>query len=237
MLPVGSHPVLRFSIKEALEAGCSPIMVVRNPNDEALKQYLNETYEDQIKLTVQPSTRGVADALLHGYDELGDPGRCAVLLPDNVILNGTGIESLLKVDREGTVLGTIEVSRIEANYFGNSGDYSAELLDAKQHLERIVEIQEKRDGTFRCRYDSWPRRRTVPRSLLPAKFFERADKREPDPKSGEIDDVPILRAMIKSSSVYGYPIDGTVYDMGNHERYLRLNRAVLDQHSSPSSVN
>jgi len=185
-----------------------------------------------VRLAVQAEPRGLADALLQGYETLEGPGRCAILLPDNVVLGGSGIASLLDVDEECSILGTTRVDREDANYFGNSGDYESDDLDETSGLERIQSLQSKGEGSFRRRHDKWPVRRSVARNLLTAEFFERAKERSPDSETGEVDDVPILRSMIKSSLVFGFPVDGEVYDMGTPERYLRLNDAILDRHQT-----
>ncbi len=229
MLPVGSDPVIRYTIREALIAGCSPVRVIRGTGNVSLHRYVQEHYGDRVRLSVQEEPRGLADALLQGYQDLNGPDRCAVLLPDNVVLGGTGIGSLLSLDEEGTVLGTTQVNRKEAAYFGNSGEYEGELLDQSNGMERICSLQTKGEGSFRRRHEDWPVRRTVPRYLLTEKFFERAENRSPDPDTGEVDDVPILRSMITSSFVIGFPVHGEIYDMGTPERYQRLNKVMFER--------
>jgi UTP-glucose-1-phosphate uridylyltransferase len=226
MLPLGSDPVIRYSVQEALQAGCDPIVVVRSPDDQDLKKYLNDQYSGRVKLATQPEPRGLADALLKGYRALDTPGRCAVLLPDNVVLNGTGIGSLLTIDVAGSILGTISVSEEEAAYFGNSGDYTAVPSDGSRSAEVITGLQPKGDGSFYDRKSDWPARRTVPRYCLTDTFFDKAENRSPDPVTGEIDDVPILRTMVNSETVYAVPVDGEVYDMGTPKRYTRLNCVI-----------
>ncbi len=226
MLPVGSEPVIRFAVQEALEANCDPVVVVRSPADSQLQDYVNEVYPQRVKLTVQPNPDGLADALLQGYEFINNPRRCAAIVPDNVVLKGTGIQSLLQYSVEEPVLGTISVSKEEAQFFGNSGAYEAESLRTSNSIERIRTLQPKGEGSFRQRIEDWPVRRCVPRLLLTPEFFERTEERAPDPETGEIDDVPILRAMIKYSTVYAAPLNGTVYDMGTPRRYTRLNCAV-----------
>lgn len=232
MLPVGDEPVINFSLREALEAGCSPVVVVRSSEDADLKEYVTSNYEDEVRLAVQPEPRGLADALKRGYDRLeNNPDRCAVLLPDNVVLGGRGIASLLDYDHEESVLGTTLVNEEQARYFGNSGDYESKVLDESGPVERIESLQEKGAGHFGQRYEKWPNRRSMARNVLTREFFERVEGAEPDPGTGEIDDVPILRTMVQSSTVIGVPVDGKIHDMGTPERYLRLSSFFHEQHN------
>lgn len=229
MLPVGSEPIIHFSVEEALEAGCNPIVVIRGSGDDDLERYLEKTYGNRVLTAVQPRARGLADALKNGYHELDSPERCAMLLPDNVVLEGRGIGTLIQAETEETIIGTIEITQEEAEYFGNSGDFQSREPESGESFEKITELQKKGSGNFQQRYDDWPARRTVGRSLLRKDFFERAKKREPDPETGEIDDVPILRAMIQSSDVYAVPLEGELYDTGTPDRYLRLSRTIFDR--------
>ena len=237
MLPIGSVPVIHYSIREALSAGCSPVVVIRGAGDRELHRYVQKEFDERVRLTVQREPRGLADALLRGYRLLDDPDRCAALLPDNVVLNGDGIGSLLEVDEVCTVLGTTRVTRQEASYFGNSGDYEADCLDESSHLEQIQSLQAKGEGSFFRRHDEWPVRRSVARNVLTAEFFERAAERSPDPETGEVDDVPILRSMIKSTRVLGFPVGGDVHDMGTPERYLRLNQVMAEQSQTSNGID
>lgn len=236
LLPVGSDPVIQYTIREALDAGCPAVRVIRGAGDVSLHRYVRDQFDDRVRLVVQEEPKGLADALFRGYWDLDAPGRCAVLLPDNVVLDGKGIGSLLSLDEDDTVLGTIRVERQEAEYFGNSGAYEAESLDPNSGLEQIQSLQEKGEKNFRRRHDKWPARRTVPRYLLTREFFERAADRSPDPETGEVDDVPILRSMIKSTRVLGFPVDGDIFDMGTPERYQRLNKVMFERSRTPDET-
>ncbi|MFB6344859.1 MAG: sugar phosphate nucleotidyltransferase [bacterium] len=227
MLPVGSNPVIAFAIEEALEAGCDPVIVVRSPGDGALRRYLEDEFQGSIRTCIQEEPLGLAHAALQGYRTFTGDSRCALLLPDNVVLDGTGIKPLLGVGHpDQLVLGTTEVPRERAPYFGNSGRYIAEPCENNPNCEVVTGLQEKGSGSFTNAADNWPARRAVARTLVPPAFFERTAEQSPDPSSGEIDDVPVYRAMIESSTALGVPIDGDVYDMGTPERYLYLNSTV-----------
>lgn len=233
MLPVGSEPVVKYTIEEALSAGCEPVVVVRSPDDDALENYVHSVFSDTVRTVVQPEQEGLADAALRGYDSLGHDGRCAMLLPDNVVLNGSGIGSLLgRTDSGAFALGTTSVTREQAAYFGNSGRFESKPVEGEHELVQITGLQTKGSGSFQNAAEDWPARRAVARSLLPEEFFRRARERDPDPESGEIDDVPIYRAMIQSSTVYGVPLDGDIHDMGTPKRYLKLNSVMAEQSDS-----
>ncbi|MFB6356771.1 MAG: sugar phosphate nucleotidyltransferase [bacterium] len=223
MLPLGNRPVIDFAVREAHEAGCDPIVVVHKPDDQALRNYLEGLGDEfNITLAVQEEPRGLAHAMLQAWEHLDRPSWLAELLPDNVILNGPGIRALVGIDRSGYsfVSGTIQVSREKAHLFGNSGGY--QVKEENQQGEVIVGLQEKGEGSFQNRQGPWPQRRLVARVLLPDEFFERASERDPNPETGEIDDVPIFRNMLQSKPALGVPINSEIRDMGTPEKYLAL---------------
>lgn len=226
MLPVGDTPVIQFSLDEALQAGCSPVVVVTSPDDTALKQYIKGKKErfDKIFCVDQPNALGLGEALYRGFNALKSPIQTAAIIPDNVLFRDSGIGSLIeRTSRdEQLVFATVDVTREEAKYFGNSGGFELRRKKNDGDIPRISTLQEKQAGTFLESSDSWPASRTVPRYLLGSRFFELVDQQEPDPETGEIDEVPILRQMLESMDAAAVPIDAEVYDMGNTNRYLRL---------------
>lgn len=223
MLPIGGTPVIDWIVREAGLAGCEPIVVIGRPDDTALKDFVDRhDLSTSIEWTTQPEPRGLADAVLKGYELLPD-GPVAMMLPDNVILRGDGVADLLEPDFKEDVLawGKTMVSRESAHYFGNSGDYEPETR-RPDGVETVVGLQEKQDGTFIDRGLDWPAPRLIGRVKLPHQFFERTRRATPDSETGEIDDVPIFRRLIDSAPGKAVPVSGEVCDMGEPESYLRL---------------
>ncbi len=226
MLPVGNAPIIDFSLKEAAAAGCDPLVVIGSPEDHELRAYLQQIEVDaEIIWREQPVPRGLADALYRGYKQLNRPPCCALIIPDNIILNGSGIGSLLDLNEsERLVFGIYRVSREEARYFGNSGRFQGNF-PASPSIEapvEITELQEKGEGRFVNAASEWPCWRTVARSLLPGNFFEIAAEMSPDSQTGELDDVPIFRRLIASQPALGVPLTGQVYDTGTSASYIRF---------------
>lgn len=225
MLPLGTRPVVSFSIDEAARAGCDPILVICSPSDRALHQYLLASNRDaEVRRVMQPRPRGLAEALLRGYQRLEEPRQVAVLLPDNVVLEGNPTRQLLAAELPEDTLrfGVIEVQTDRARWFGNSGGYRSEPAPHfGEGIVKIVRLQAKGEGHFNLR-GKFSRPRTVGRSLIPREFFRRAEAASPNPDTGEIDDVPIYRQMIESSFALGVPLDTELHDMGTPRRYLHL---------------
>lgn len=246
LLPVGSRPVLAYVLREALEAGCRPVVVVIPSDEPLLEEYLRDRVEaDPVRVAVQPEPRGLADALVRGYESLEtSPDRTAMLLPDNVLPEGSGVNPLLDAGAppDRLVFGVVQVTRGEAEYFGNSGGFEGEKQPDGSF--RITGLQPKGEGTFREAGTRWPRPRTVGRALLPEEFFRRAHRSPPDPETGEVDDVPVYREMLQSQPALGVPLKADLYDMGEPNRYLRLcarvhrarsDTADLDAAAGPAS--
>lgn len=223
MLPLGSTPLIDVVIKEAVEAGAAPIVVVGSPDDEALRRYLDDhAHANRIRWAVQSSPDGLADALLEGYELLSDDV-AAMMLPDNIILGGEGLGDLMdyQPEEDEVVWGKTMVSRRAAHYFGNSGDYRP-VEPKPTDVESVVGLQPKEEGYFVDRDLEWPAPRLIGRVLLPPRFFEIAQSADPDPRTGELDDVPIFRRLLESRPGRAIPVSGDVYDAGEPDTYLRL---------------
>ena len=224
MLPLGDQPVVHWVIEEALRADCRPVVVVVNPEDENLKGYIEKTFSQQVQAVEQPRPLGLAHALLVGYEYLSVNKPVAMLLADNIILDSGGMKYILERKQdEWLTFGTVEVSKEEAEFYGNSGGYKGKQTgEAAGEIEEVVSLQEKKEGSFSEANRSWPARRTVGRALLPPEFFQITRRMKPDPSSGELDDVPVYRQLIEKNPATGILLPRTVYDMGQPERYLRL---------------
>lgn len=237
LLPVGEQPVLAYALREALGAGCRPVVVVVPSEEPRLGEYLHEAFgTDPVRAVEQPRPRGLADALVRGYGALdSSPDRTAMLLPDNVVPEGSGVEPLLNAEApsDRLVFGVVQVSRREAKYFGNSGGFDGKKQQDGSY--RITGLQPKGEGTFRTAGSRWPRPRTVGRTLLPEEFFRRARRTAPDPGTGEVDDVPVYREMLQSQPALGVPLPADLYDMGQPDRYLRLCARVHRARTDPAA--
>lgn len=231
LLPLGNQPVIKLVIKEALRAGCEPVGVIVNPGDKDLKGYLAKNYPRKVKHVSQPEPLGLADALLKGYKILGLDGPVAMLLADNIILDAKGLQYIIENRRnDWLTFGTMQVNKNEAKFYGNSGGYQGQKVnESGEVVEEIISLQEKKNGDFSRGRDNWPTRRTVGRALLPPEFFSEASRMEPDPQTGELDDVPIYRRLLENKPATGILLPDKVYDMGQPERYLRLCAACFQQ--------
>ncbi|MGM0380714.1 MAG: sugar phosphate nucleotidyltransferase [bacterium] len=224
MLPLGDQPAVKFVIEEAFRAGCRPVVVIVNSDDSNLKTYLEKDCPRTVVIVQQPRPRGLAEALLRGYGHLDYEGPVAMLLADNIVLNSRGLEFIIKNKlNDWLTFGTVKVTGSEAKFYGNSGGYEGKPIDnTGGKLEKIFSLQSKGKGDFSRAKESWPARRTVGRALLPPDFFAEARQLQPDPESGELDDVPIYRRLLDKKPATGVLLPEKVYDMGQPERYLRL---------------
>jgi UTP-glucose-1-phosphate uridylyltransferase len=147
----------------------------------------------------------------------------AMMLPDNIILDGEGLGDLMdyQPEEDEVVWGKTMVSRRAAHYFGNSGDYRP-VEPKPTDVESVVGLQPKEEGYFVDRDLEWPAPRLIGRVLLPPRFFEIAQSADPDPRTGELDDVPIFRRLLESRPGRAIPVSGDVYDAGEPDNYLRL---------------
>jgi len=234
MLPVGNRPLIHFVLDEVEAAGLKNVFVIVNPDDSALKDYLTRFDRSlEIQAVDQPRPRGLADALLYGYEAAGCPPQVALLIPDNVVLDGSGVKVLLRNKNQKQLSFAIKkVTFEEAQYFGNSGRFETvdPLPPEGSGSVRITGLQAKGTGQFENAAEDWPVWRVLPRVLLPERFFEIARQSREEISEGEIDDVPIYRRLLAEKPARGYRLDGEIFDTGTPESYLHFCAEVFRRH-------
>lgn len=222
MFPLGERPVLYFVVQELRQAGVDWITVVANEQDRLLIDWVED--QEGLRLAYQSDPCGLADALLQGWNDLGRPEALYYALPDNLVVEGNGTDGLLAgmENLPGTLLGTMEVTREDARYLGNSGGYESERVSSlPEDVRRITSRQSKGDGTFLRSETSFPTRRTVGRGVLSEEFFQQVQNQHPDPATGEVDDGPVFQELISFGSLYCRPLGGRILDVGEPDRFRR----------------
>ena len=125
LLPILDRPVLDFAVDEALAAGMRRLVFVTHPTKPAIRAHL-EARDDlpgdtELHFVNQTDALGLGHAVLQARD-LAPDGPVAVLLPDDVILGGTGamsdmVNAAARCDCAHLV-ATMPVSRAEVSRYG-----------------------------------------------------------------------------------------------------------------------
>jgi len=97
LLPVYDKPMIYYPLATLMLAGIRDVLVITKPEDQAQFQRLladGAQWGINISYAVQPSPKGLAEALIIGRDFVGR-GNCALILGDNIFY-GHGLTDVLK---------------------------------------------------------------------------------------------------------------------------------------------
>jgi UTP--glucose-1-phosphate uridylyltransferase len=248
LLPVGREPMLLRALREVREAGLDEIAIVVGGRNNLIEKFLSgspppeiadvEEVEDvlrvlsELKITLieQPEARGLGDALGRAREFVGDEP-FAVILPDNFFFGSPGpLSQLIPVyeKHDMNITGLIRVTRKEAPSFGNCGSVRVESIGNGEY--RIAGLGDKAPGFFSMK-DGEEALRWYARHIFLSSFFEHLDRFGME-KNNEIDDVPVLKAMIAEEGIIGKLLDGRGFDVGNERGLIAAQGFIWEEVSS-----
>lgn len=220
LLPVAGRPVLLRVAEECASAGITEVLVVTAPGKEELEEALAPLagargMPERIEFAVQPSPRGLADAIRLGREFAGeDP--LVVALPDNLYAGArSGVQQVLDGYRAHrlNVVAVVEISAAEAARRGPTS-----ILDGAPDGSdfRIAGIPPKgpSDATFDTA-GAASAFTAVGRYVFLPEVFGAIDEVERGLAPGkELDDIPVMRRLLEAGRLIGRRIEGRFLDVG-----------------------
>ena len=228
LLPILDKPALHYVVNEALEAGITEIIIVTSPGKTALADYFNPDSDFQyhlemngdeslifemkrlssmadIRFVTQDKPLGLGHAVLVAKSLVGHEP-FAIMLPDDIVRNDTGVLSQMLNTGEELSGGVLAVEQVLWEEVGKYG-----VIDPHQLSEKYYQVKhliEKPDIS-----NAPSNLAIVGRYILSPNIFDSLECTVPGAK-GEIQLTDALSQLLEYQEVYAYEFEGYRYDCG-----------------------
>ena len=240
MLPLVDKPLIQYGVEEAKHSGVQNIIIVTGRGKSAIEDHfdvsfeLEQLLESRHKTDLLNTVRAVSDlinvayvrqkealglghAVLRAHELVGDEP-FAVVLSDDVIDSETPcLRQLLDVYEfySAPVLALMEVPRENISEYGVVDAEPVAHNGGRDRLYRIRNLVEKPKAA-----DAPSNLAIIGRYVLTPDIFDSLETIEPG-SGGEIQLTDGLRHILRSRPIYGYKFEGTRYDAGDKQGFLR----------------
>ena len=244
MLPIVDKPLIQYAVEEAVEAGCTEIVVVTGRNKRSIEDHFDKAYELETELAqsnkiellahvkdILPKNVSCMYTRQHEALGLGHAVLCAkpaveneafaVILADDLIdaPKGALTQMVEMYNRTGnSVLG------VETVHPSQTGSYGIVEIDSTQEGQRIRSIVEKPKPE-----DAPSNLAVVGRYILTPRIFELLTNL-PRGAGNEIQLTDGIAKLLEYESVWAYAFDGRRYDCGSKIGYLEATLAYGLKH-------
>ncbi len=235
LLPLGTKPMIQYTVEEGLSADIRNIIIIIHPRKEAIRRYFEDRQfshgkypeaggdldriREACSLTFlyQRERRGESDAISYARDVVNGHA-LAIMYPDNIYLPAPGALKLLKSvfhEYGEDVAALLEVRDDYAYGFSNAG--RVDVTPVRDDVYRIERFHDKGKGHFVPRFRG--ELRTCGMSISGPRLFEYIERTRATVKAKEFIDVPVRQLMIQERTLLGVRLPGMVFDVGNPEGY------------------
>jgi len=246
MLPIGSKPLIQYSIEEALGCDISDMVMITSKHKGAIRAHFEPNHE--IEANVKGSKKEkllnglnmIIDACEFSYIEqqemlgLGHAISCgdqviggepfAVLLPDDLCHNeGDSVlgqmKDIYEKNPDCCVVAIEEVPIEEVNKYGV---IDGELVSGSTNIYQIENMIEKPDPA-----EAPTNLAIIGRYILIPDIFDVLKDVRPD-RNGEIQITDALMVLAKQGKVLAYKFQGTRFDCGSPKGFLRASNEMSE---------
>ena len=236
MLPILTKPLIQYGVEEALNAGCRTMAIVTGRGKRSIEDHFDISYEleHQIKdtskesllseirnimetatfsYTRQKEMRGLGHAILTGETLVGR-NPFAVILADDLCYNqGEGVLTQMMRIYEKYRCSVVAIEEVEASQTHKYGIIEAEPLE--QRIYKVKSMIEKPPK------DLAPSNLAIiGRYILTPDIFNILRMTKPG-INGELQITDALLEQAKLGRVIGYKFEGTRYDCGSLDGFVR----------------
>ena len=228
LLPILDKPALHYVVNEALEAGITEIIIVTSPGKTALADYFNPDSDFQyhlemngdeslifemkrlssmadIRFVTQDKPLGLGHAVLVAKSLVGHEP-FAIMLPDDIVRNDTGVLSQILNTVEELSGGVLAVEQVLWEEVGKYG-----VIDPHQLSEKYYQVKHLIEKPNISNAPS--NLAIVGRYILSPNIFDSLECTVPGAK-GEIQLTDALSQLLEYQEIYAYEFEGYRYDCG-----------------------
>ena len=228
LLPILDKPALHYVVNEALEAGITEIIIVTSPGKTALADYFNPDSDFQyhlemngdeslifemkrlssmadIRFVTQDKPLGLGHAVLVAKSLVGHEP-FAIMLPDDIVRNDTGVLSQMLNTGEEVSGGVLAVEQVLWEEVGKYG-----VIDPHQLSEKYYQVKHLIEKPNISNAPS--NLAIVGRYILSPNIFDSLECTVPGAK-GEIQLTDALSQLLEYQEIYAYEFEGYRYDCG-----------------------
>ena len=241
LLTVAAKPLIVHAIEGLAASGVRQIGVIISPVKESIRQFLLGNPPEflaplldahlkvlfkacEFSFFVQPEPTGLADAVSLCREFVGNEP-FALIMPDNILLDGLPVVTQLIpfFAREGgDILGAINLEAEEASRFANVGILEAEVIPGMSPRFRKVSEFSSKTGDPLSVPPGEKLLKNFGGSIFLPHFFDYIEESRPNAR-GELDDVPVIQAILREEGLRVLVLEGNGFDVGNPAGYWAAN--------------
>lgn len=224
LLPVGSRPMIQWSVEEVINAGIEHIVVVLRKGKETIRSFLTSVNHQAVvghepsgrprkfpcrfRFVYQEEPLGLGDALRVAWEQVGDVP-LAMVIPDQLLLTPVGAVAQLLArwsSRPKAIWSSmVWVDEEELQYFQGARAFEVEAQPDGTYLVGAITDPKPKDGRVLLGFG----RTVFPPAM--ASFMTRAYT---NPITGEVDLLRTFEEATKDLDHYGVVLEGTPCDFG-----------------------
>ncbi len=236
MLPVLTKPLLQYGVEEALSAELDTMAIVTGRGKRAIEDHFDISYEleHQIKGTVkehylteirdvitnctfsytrQIEMKGLGHAILCGETLIGDEPFAVILADDLCDNDGDSVLSQMVKLYEKYQCSIVAVEEIPPEHSNKYGVIAGDVIE--NSIVRVTDMVEKPEPK-----DAPSNLAIIGRYILTPDIFDIIRETKPG-KGGEIQITDALLAQAKEGNVIAYKFDGTRFDCGSVDGFVK----------------
>lgn len=235
MMPLVDKPIMQYSVEEAKASGIEDIIIITGSGKSAIENHFDTNIELELHLkkkgnkkllkemaeisdlmryvyTRQNKPLGLGHAVNCAHNLVGENEPFALFLPDDVIDSKTPVlKQMIKIYQKygGSIIAVQKVKKSETSKYG--------IIKGNKVGDGVYEIT---DMVEKPKSNPPSNLAIIGRYILSPTIFKHL-KTAKKGSGGEIQLTDAIKELLKTEKVYAFEFEGTRYDTGDKEGYLK----------------